>query len=132
MENDIFVKYDSLCMATLTNVYTLTKEHNAIHLKGFDWSNDEHKFFFCVLVSCHGVLEKPISVDASWLTRRGLQKKYGDIIGKVGKTPKNSAIAIDVQEVLEYMRQNACEICGESFRFGDIYHAYYKGEKEKE
>lgn len=129
MENDIFVKYDSICATTLMNILALTKEHKEIQLKGFDWSSDEHKFFFCVLVSCYGVLEKPISIDVSRFRRRKLQKKYGGTIGKISRTPKDSVIAIDVQEILECMRQNACEICGDSFRFGDIYHAYYEGDK---
>ena len=44
MENDLQVKYDSLCYATYLNVQEKTKGAEDIVLKNFHYDNKEHKF----------------------------------------------------------------------------------------
>lgn len=129
MEYDIEVKYDSLCAAALTNIYTLTKEHNTISMKNFNWDNDEHKFIFCLILSCYGVLqEKIITIDDTIKHRNFLNKKYKGRFPKIEKTTSKMPYAFDVNELLEYMRKSACELCGDSFNFGEIYYKYYAEE----
>lgn len=123
---DIAVKYDSVCMMALINIYTLTKDHTNIDLINFNWNNDEHKFIFAVIVATQNTLgDKPIYVDAPWYVRNYLNKKYKKTVGAIKKVSRKNEYGVNVQELLDFMRGGAKEIVGPNFNFGDIYHAYY-------
>jgi hypothetical protein len=123
---DIAVKYDSVCMMALINIYTLTKDHANIDLINFNWNNDEHKFVFAVIVATQSTLgDKPIYVDVPWYVRNYLNKKYKKVVGAIKKVPRKNEDGVNVQELLDIMRGGAKEIVGPNFNFGDIYHAYY-------
>lgn len=131
MENDVLdlaAKYDSICLHTMINLYTLTKDQKVIRIRNFDWSNDEHKFVIAVLAATAGIIgDKAVLIDGSWSNRRSVNKKYKKILGKVNKlSKKDNGEGIDVPNLLEFMRGTACELIGTDFRFGDIYHAYYE------
>jgi hypothetical protein len=123
---DIAVKYDSVCMMALINIYTLTKDQASIDLVNFNWNNDEHKFVFAVIVATQSTLgDKPIYVDVPWYVRNYLNKKYKKVVGAIKKVPRKNEDGVNVQELLDFMRGGAKEIVGSNFNFGDIYHAYY-------
>ena len=44
MENDLFVKYDSLCYTTFLNIRHLTADANRIVLKNVDWNKFDQKW----------------------------------------------------------------------------------------
>lgn len=124
---DIAVKYDSVCMMALINIYTLTKDHANIDLINFNWNDDEHKFIFAVIVATQSTLgDKPIYIDAPWYIRNYLNKKYKKAVGAIKKVPRKNEYGVNVQELLDFMRGGAKEIVGPNFNFGDIYHAYYE------
>lgn len=125
MENDIRVKYDSLCYATMLNLRTLTSGADRIVLRNFDAKNKEHLFVVAVAMACWGILgERPIAADCGFFARWKLSRRYKDV-SKIYSAKKEEAIFVDVEELLDYMRGTACELCGDDFRFGDIYDAYY-------
>ena len=56
MENDLQVKYDSLCYSTFLNVRHLTNGVNYIYLKNFECDNKEHQFVAAVVNACYSIL----------------------------------------------------------------------------
>lgn len=130
MENDLFVKYDSLCYATMTNIRILTSQAERIAFRNFNYNNKEHKFVLAVAMACWNVLGgKPIAVDTGVLTRNKINKEYSSTC-KVDRVKQSDTIFVNVEEMLEFMRGPALGLCGESFTFGDIYDAYYSGKED--
>lgn len=131
MENDLYVKYDSLCYATFLNLKHLSEGVNYIYLKNFEYDNKEHQFIVAIANACFNILgEKELLVDLNMFQRKGLEKKYKsfNIIRKPRGNPEK---VVDVPDLLEYMRGAACDLCGTDFTFGDIYDAYYSGKEQK-
>lgn len=130
MENDLQVKYDSLCYATFLNIKHLTEKADRIAFRNFDYSNDEHKFILSVTMACWNILgERDVAVDGNIFHRRSIAYKYRKIC-KVGKTT-NDEIAVDIDNLLSYMTPPAKEMCGEDFTFADIYREYYDRKDKK-
>lgn len=130
MENDLQVKYDSLCYTTFINVRHLTKDATRIALKNVDWSNKEHKFVLHIINACHGLLDnKEVAMELGPLTRSTIAHECGGL-GKIRKINKVDTIFVDVPDLLEFMRGAACKLCGVEFTFGNIYDAYYSGKDE--
>ena len=126
--NDIRVNYDSLCYATFINVKQKTKGANRIVLRNFDYSNAEHKFVIALIMACHNVLDcRDIVVDDHFFARLAMRSKYGKAI-KLSAPKKTEQVYVDVEDMLEFMRGTACELCGPNFTFGSIYNFYYNAE----
>ena len=131
MENDLQVKYDSLCYTTFLNIRHLTKDADRIALKGVDWKNLEHRFVVHIVNACYNILgARDVVMDAGPLTRSTIARACRSF-GKVRKIREDETIFVDVPELLEFMRGTACELCGTEFTFGDIYNEYYSGKEER-
>jgi hypothetical protein len=127
MENDLQVKYDSICYVTMLNVKTKTDGAKRIVFRNFKCDNKEHQFVLAVTNACRGILDdREIAIDDKWIPCLLLSHKYKKS-GGIKKAKKDETIFVDVPDMLEVMRGYACELCGEDFRFGDIYDAYYGG-----
>ena len=127
MENDIRVKYDSICYKTFLNVRYLTEGANNIVLKNFNYSDQEHQFVLAVVVACSNILgNRSLAIDTNVFYRKLIAKRYA-AIGKVKKVTDMEEKVVNVPELLDFMRPSAVELCGESFTFGDIYKEYYSG-----
>ena len=129
MENDIRVKYDSICYKTFLNVRHLTEGADCIVLKNFDYGNQEHQFILAVTVACSSILgNRNLVIDTNVFYRKLIAKRY-PTIGKIGKVTGKEKMVVDVPELLDFMRPSAVELCGECFTFGDIYKEYYSGKE---
>ena len=130
MENDLQVKYDSICYITFKNIAHLTDGANRIVLRNFDWHNNEHKFVIAIVNACYGLLDnRKVAVDEGPLARGSIARKF-PAFGRVGKPRKDEDKFVDVPEMLEFMRGYANELCGIVFTFGNIYDAYYSGKED--
>jgi hypothetical protein len=128
MQDNLQLQYDSICYHTFHKVRIASKGASRICFSGFDAKNKEHMFVIAVTVACLGLLDsKDIAIDAGFITRARLNKKYKKVC-RFKKINKKDLICIDIDGLLEDLRGLACEICGENFRFGDIYDAYYAEE----
>lgn len=129
MENDLFVKYDSLCYTTFLNIRHLTTDANRIVLRNVDWDNEEHRFVIHIINACYNILgEKEVAIDVGFFTRRAIAHEC-KALGKIRKPKPDEDKFVDVPEMLEFMREAANELCGIVFTFGDIYDAYYSGKE---
>jgi hypothetical protein len=125
MHNDNQVNYDALCYATMINVKTKSAGADRIVFRNFHYGNKEHQFVLAVTMACWNILgEREVAIDDNMFSRAMLNKRYGKTC-KIGKAKKTEEIFVDVEELLEFMRGPACEVCGNEFTFGDIYDAYY-------
>lgn len=124
MTDDIRLKYDAMCYAIMLNVGTLSKHTEAICFKGFNPKNEEHLCVLAVTMACSGILgDRDVHLDCGLFARKALARKYRGTC-TISKLTKEDNIAIDICEVIEYMRP-ACD----GFTFADIYNEYYKGDK---
>lgn len=131
MENDIQVKYDSICYITFLNIKHLTEGATRIVLKNIDWKNLEHKFVVHIVNACYGILgEKEVAIEAGPFTRGTISRECR-ALGKIRKVRPEEEKFVDVVDLLEFMRGYACELCGEDFTFGEIYNKYYSGKEEE-
>ena len=129
MENDLRVKYDSICYKTFLNVRYLTEGADCIVLKNFDYNDDEHRFVLAVVVACSSILgNRDLAIDINLFQRKLIAKKY-PTIGKIKKVTGKENKVVDVPELLDFMRPSAMELCGEYFTFDDIYNEYYAERK---
>lgn len=127
MKEELRLEYDSLCYATMVNIHTKSLGADRIVLRNFHYDNKEHQFVLAVTMACWNILgEKEIAIDDNMFARKMLNKKYKNIC-KIGKATEEETKYVDVEELLEFMRPHAIEICGDGFTFGDIYDAYYSG-----
>ena len=120
---DLQTKYDSLCYATFLNIKHLAKGSTRLNFKNVVRTNEEHLFVLAIANACRGVLEdRDIGVDCGFGDRLKLSKTLNCPVKKINKNEE----IIFINELLDYMRPTAKELCGESFSFGDIYHAFYE------
>lgn len=121
---DLQVKYDSICYCLFNGLRNLSHSAKSINLCNFDGRNEEHLLVVAVAAACAGVLgDKDLAIDGPIGIRRRLAAKYKKCITIVKN--KREEAQIDIPEFLEGLRGYACELCGNKFKFGDIYHAYY-------
>jgi hypothetical protein len=129
MENDLRVKYDSICYKTFLNVRYLTEGADCIVLKNFDYNDNEHQFVLAVVVACSSILgNRDLAIDINLFQRKLIAKKY-PAIGKIKKVTGKENKVVDVPDLLDFMRPSATELCGEYFTFEDIYNEYYAERK---
>lgn len=127
MEENIQVKYDSICYITLMNIKSLTDKVDYIVLKNFDHKNKEHLFIMAVINACYGVLgNKKVLINKNIVIRKHLANK-NKAVGKILHSSGKELVQVDVQDLLELMRGYSCGLCGEGFTFGEIFDAYYGG-----
>lgn len=123
VENDLQTKYDSLCSATFLNIRHLAKDSTRLNFTNVVRTNEEHLFILAVANACRGILEdREIGVDCGFGDRLKLSKVLNCPVKKINKNEE----IIFINELLDYMRPVAKELCGENFSFGDIYHAFYE------
>lgn len=126
---DLQVKYDSICYCIFNGLRNLSHGADCINLKNFDGKNEEHLLVVAVAAACVGILgDRNLAIDGPMGIRRRLAAKYKKSITIVKN--KGEDAQIDVPEFLEGLRGYACELCGNEFKFGDIYRAYYCEEGE--
>ena len=131
MENDLYLKYDSLCYAVYLNVQTKTKGAEDIVLKNFHYNNKEHKFVLAVIMACRSILgDRKVVVDDNLWARMRMAHRYHSAMYVV-KNDVDDQPYVDVEDMLEFMRGSAYELCGPEFTFGDIYDAYYSGKETR-
>ena len=123
---DLRLKYDALCYATMINVKSLSANNpDRIVFRDFNSKNKEHLFVLALTMACWHILgEKQIAVDCNAFARKKLTKKYYELC-EIDKAREDDLVFINVPEMLEFMREHAENLCGKSFTFGDIYDAYY-------
>ena len=117
--------YDGLVGLTIINIYSLTKDTGVIRLKNFDKTNKEHLYFLRVALMAREVCNFPLEICSSWWNFQKLNWKvkksfYPIIRAKIDEN------AIDVQEALDFMRQDGINRLGPTFNFGEIYSEYYE------
>jgi hypothetical protein len=127
MENDLLLNYDKICYNAFAYVEQSTKGANSIVLLGVDWKNKEHKFVIHLINACYCILgSKEIAMDANPFVRSVISRACGSF-GKISKAQPNETKYINIPDMLEDLRGQACEWCGVEFTFGDIYDEYYSG-----
>jgi hypothetical protein len=123
---DLRLEYDSICYHLMYGLKNLSEGADYIYLKNFDRKNEEHMLVISIAVACNGVLDdKPIIVDCDFFSRRKLAKKYKKVVKADKIKSKNVIKMVDTDLLLEGLRGYACELCGNEFRYGDIYRAFY-------
>lgn len=130
LDEELEKKYDEICGVAYVNLFTLSKHHSQINLIHFDAKNKEHLFLAYVAKGLGGIVEKNVHLSTSkfqlWKINKGLHKNY-----KFRRIKDTEEGAINPQEVLEFMRPWASQLCQqENFNFGQIYDAFYN-KKEK-
>lgn len=124
--------YDEICGAAFVNLFSLSKESEAIAFSPFDPKNEDHLFFLGVAKGLAGSLGKKVAVDVNkfqlWKLNRGIDKECR--IVKLNMQPET--ITIDPNWLVGFMSPNAKQALGEQFTFGEIYRQYYakKGKKK--
>lgn len=125
MAMDLHINYDSICYHMFNGIKNLSAGASRICYSGFDHKNEEHLFILALTVACSGVLgDRDIAIDGSAWARMRLHAKYRKAVN-IYKLSKKDDIVINIEELIEGLRGYACSVCGEDFRFGDIYHAFY-------
>lgn len=131
MENDLRVKYDHLCYITYLNIRHKSEGADRIVLRNFDWTNKEHRFIVHIVNACWSILgEREVAIEAGPMTRGSIARECRGL-GKIRKPLPEEDKFVDVQDMLEFMRGAACELCGAEFTFGDIYDEYYSGKDNR-
>jgi hypothetical protein len=123
---DVEMNYDSICYHLLHGIKNLSEGADCINFANFDGKNEEHLFVLSLTSACIGILNnRNVAIDGPMGLRRRLAADYKKGL-KIIKN-KGDGKQIDTNELLEGLRGYACSLCGEDFRFGDIYRAYYCG-----
>lgn len=121
--------YDLVCGSAFVNLYTLTKNSDTITFRNFDPKNEEHLFVLGVARGLAGVFHQKVYLNISrfqlWKLNRGLDKEC-----KACRTnTQENTDAIDPGMLLDFMREEAVQLCGASFTFASIYRQYYARKK---
>lgn len=124
--DELFREYDGLVSLTMLNLYTLTKDKKKIRLINFDRKDPEHLYLLRVALMARDVYSKPIEIACSWWDIFCLNWKVRKSFEKIKKSVWGTS-GIDVQEILDFMRQDGINRLGNNFTFADIYHHYYEG-----
>lgn len=125
MAIDLHINYDSVCYHMFNGIRNLSAGASRICYSSFDPKNEEHLFVLALTVACTGALgDRDIAIDGPMGARARLRAKYRKTVN-IHKLSKKDDIVINIEELIEGLRGYACSVCGEDFRFGDIYRAYY-------
>ncbi len=134
--NDLFREYDGLIGLTLLNLYTISRENQAIRLYHFDRKNREHLYILRIALMARDVYGFSLEVEGSWWDifclnwkiRKGFGKikRYKPITG-VGEEWLYAEGGTCVPELLDLMRPDGIRRIGEDFTFANIYNQYYEG-----
>ena len=124
--DELFREYDGLVSLTMLNLYTLTKDKKKIRLINFDRKDPEHLYLLRIALIARDVYNKPVEITCSWWDIFCLNWKIRKSFEKIKKSVWGVS-GIDVQEILDFMRQDGINRLGNNFTFADIYHHYYEG-----
>ena len=135
-EDFICREYDGLVGLTLLNIWSISKEKQAIRLYHFDKKNKEHLFILRIALLARDLYDFSLEVEGSrwdifclnWKVRKGFKsvKRYKHTLGKNEKRLYTKG-DICVPELLNLMRKDGIMRLGEGFTFVDIYQRYYEG-----
>lgn len=135
-EDFICREYDGLVGLTLLNIWSISKEKQAIRLYHFDRKNEEHLFILRVALLARDLYDFSLEVEGSrwdifclnWKVRKGFKsvKRYRPVFGEGEKWPYAKG-GVCVPELLDLMRKDGIMRLGEDFTFADIYRCYYEG-----
>lgn len=137
-QQELMREYDGLVGLTLLNLYNISKEQKVIRLYHFDRKDKEHLFILRVALIARDIYQFPVEVEGSWFDIFCLNQKIKRGFKKVKKatyfTNENGESmyikgGVPVPELLDLMRPDGIEFCGEDFTFADIYETYYEGSK---
>lgn len=131
LNEELEKKYDEICGVAYVNLFTLSKPYSQINLIPFDAKNKEHLFLAYVAKGLGGIVEKNVYLSTSkfqlWKINKGMHKNY-----KFKRIKNTEEGAINPEEVLEFMRPWASQLCQqENFNFGQIYDEFYNKKKER-
>ena len=129
--NELFREYDGLIGLTMLNLWTMSKDHGVIRLYNFNRKNTEHLYILRVALMARALYDLPVEVEGSgwdifrlnWKIRKGFDKikRYKLKVGE------NDSKGVNVPMLLDFMRKDGIDRCGDSFSFADIYNCYYEG-----
>lgn len=125
MKEKIFREYDGLISLTMYNITALSDDRRIV-LENFDRKNKEHLYFLRVALMARDIYNMPLSIKTSWLNIFLLNWKIRKNFNKIPHA-KKSEKGINVQEVLDFMREDGKQRIGENFSFTNIYDNYYEG-----
>lgn len=132
--SEIEKKYNDICGKAFVNIFSLSKETECILFNRLDLKNKEHLFLLHVALGVSSVVEKQVCLDKSRFATKRLNRKLhikdkGFKIISFKDTMENRGI--NPNEILEFMRPYAKQLCGEEFTFADIYDEFYNIKKGK-
>ena len=121
---ELYDKYDEIINITMVNLYSLTKEAKKIALTGFDRENKDHLFFLRVALLAKDIYGYPLEIDAKFWDRLVLNWKMRKISRRVPKYEGVGA-CVNISDLAQFMYEPIRAYLGESFKFADIYTAFY-------
>ena len=119
---ELYKKYDKIILATLTNIYTLSKDKKGICLNNFNFKNKNHLFFLEVSKISSQVFHKNIYLNMNIF--RYLFLKLTKFRKNKNICYSNKSIGIDIDSVLNFMKKEFNE---NDNIYIDIYNEYYGG-----
>ena len=126
MKTELYREYDGLVGLTMLNLRTLSKNDEAIELGDFDRKNKEHLFMLKIALLTRAIHDIPVYIQCSYFDWIIINLFHCKGFARVKRIGKVFFTNIDTQEVLDFMRGDGIERCGENFSFGDIYKEYYE------
>lgn len=122
--------YDAIVGVTMVNIYTLSKDKEAINFNNFDIDNEEHLYLLSVAMISNGIIGKPIRFNLPIWKRKRIAKMFGNPTSIQWKKRAKKNESFDTSDVLDFIRQYAVIESGdELFMFDEIYQCYYKKEQ---
>ena len=129
-DDALYREYDKLVGITLLTLCNLSVGSQTIRLYRFNRKDKEHMYILRVALIARDLYDFPIEIDASWWDIFCLNWKLRKGFNKVKKyrlkEGVNDSNGVNVPIMLDTMRGDAVECCGEDFTFANIYEAYYE------
>lgn len=130
-------KYNEICTTAMINVFSMTKmsfpaiQENpniVIPLRNFNPKDPEHMFVLSISRALGGILSLQVATDMNPIRRWKMNRKVPKNCRLLSLKKEDKERALDPEELLEFMRPWAAELCEldiEDFDFGDIYYTFY-------
>ena len=127
LENYFYREYDAIVGATLSHIYTQSKNKGIIRLVDFDRKNMEHLFVLRIALMVRDIYQLPIEVKGSWWDVFRLNCKVRKNFKKVARIKESAADGINISHFLDGIRAEAENGTYNHSPFAAIYIAYYEG-----
>lgn len=122
--------FDALAQMTLTNFYTLTKNHPLIVLEDFNLKDKNDLFMIRIATIAKDILNKQIRVRCSFWTWLKINWKFRKF-GRFKRAREFDATNVNINTLKQFMFPAMKEMLGEEADFGMIYEAFYVMGKEQ-